>query len=721
MSTLLIEIGSEELPAKLVEPAIKHLLSNFTQVLSKEGIEFSEPEAFATPRRLALLFKEIKTQAPSRDQEEKGPPKSTCFDKDGKPTKALEGFAIKVGKKVEDVEFKEIGSGIYATSARSIQGKTLSDIVAIELPKIVLSFPHPHSMRWDETGISWVRPIRWIVALQDDKILPIVIGKIKSDRFTRSPRPERIKKFEIQKPSDYQNILDGMGIIGNIEKRKEFINLEANNLAKDLGLHAYQDDNLLNELSTIVERPIVVQGEFDENYLKATPELVVKTVLISDLRFIPFVTTDGLTNKFALVVNGPVDIGEAVKNGELKVLNGRLSDAKFFYAEDRKHKLEDFIPKLSGIAFVKGLGTLKDKADRMINIAKDLTPILNERMKGFNEKILLRACELAKADLATSMVQEHDTLQGEIGGFYAQLDGEDTYVVRAIEQHYLPQGDSDSLPGNLYGQIVAIIDKADSLTNIISLGNIPKGSADPLGVRRLAFGLLKLLIMNDVSINLSEILNICSKYLVRPSPDSMVNTMNFLSERLEGYLRANNFKYDIVRASMTSETDDLKLLLAKIEVIQKEYNTFEFSGVVATFKRLNNILKNYKSIGSYDRNLFRDENEKQFEEKCIDAFKEIIDISIKNKGSRDEKISNEEFNKFKHISAVNKPIRLFVLENNLKNQFQILEELTEYAEKYFDNVMVNVEDEAIRSNRKNFLSWLLGQYLSVADFTQIAI
>ncbi len=433
MNKLAIEIGCEEMPARLILPAIEHLKTGFCKSLSDAGIRHAEPNTVATARRLGLYFDSIETVGPSSEKTEKGPPKNLCYQ-DGQPTKALLGFAQKVNIKPEDVQFASIGGTDYASANVKIEGRRLSDIVAADLPKIVLSFPHPHSMKWDETGVSWVRPIRWIVALLDEKTIECKIASATSDRYTKTPRSKKTENVEIKSAQDYLATLKGIGVAGNYDERKEFIFSQASRQAEAIGLSAVKIDSLLEELAGIVERPLVVIGEFPQDYIDSTPDLVLRSVLVSDLRFIPCEKNGKLSSKFGLVVNGTADVAPVAMAGELKVLMGRLSDAKFFFAEDRKHSLNDFATRLSGIAFMKNLGTLADKSSRMVKISQSVE-------LGVDKSLLARALELSKADLAASVVREHDDLQGQIGGLYASLDGENPDVCEANSQHYKPAGE----------------------------------------------------------------------------------------------------------------------------------------------------------------------------------------------------------------------------------------------------------------------------------------
>lgn len=681
MRSLLVEIGCEELPSKLETDAIIYINENFCNALKNAELSFTKPKIYATPRRLAMFFQRIDEVGPKKELEEKGPPKTACFDKDGNPTKALLGFIAKLGVSLEQIEFKKIDGGDYAFAKRINLGKTIDKVIETDLPKVVLSFPHPHSMRWDESGISWIRPIRWIVVLLDDEVVPVKIGFVKSGQETRSSRPEKIRNVFISTARDYERVLASMNILGNINERKEFIYNNAQKLAKGIGCNILCEKKSLEEIASIVERPYVVLGEFPDDFLTNTPDLVIKSVLISDLKFIPFLDKNGsLTNKFALTINGPAEIADTVMAGELKVLLGRLSDAKFFFAEDRKHKPDEFANKLSGIAFLKGLGTLADKTNRMVSASKKLFDLL-----GVDENSLVKAASLAKFDLATSLVREYDELQGQVGGLYCQLDGLDAELCIAISQHYLPVNEEDSIPTTKLAQALAIIDKSDSLLNLIATGSLPKGSTDPLGIRRFSLGLLKLLLEGDINVNLSTLLEVCNEFSVKPSNEAIAKTIEFLTSRLEILMRAKGNRYDVVRAAISPGISNIKLVSERIQTMQTIYDTADFAGIVATAKRLNNILRDHPQSVSYNKMLFSENFEKSFCASCENV-----------------------------VAKMNEATKI-------SQKLNILTELTAEAEVYFDNIMVNCEDEKIKSNRKNFLSWILSQIRTVSDFSEITI
>ncbi len=680
MSKLLIEIGIEELPANQIKSAILHISNMLKKEFETSGIEFDGLEIFATPRRLAIYIDSIADSGPESEKELKGPPKKICFDGDGNPTKALTGFCIKANLKTEDVQFKEFGKSENAFANVVIPGRKLTEIISEELPKIILSFPHPHSMRWDETGVSWVRPIRWIICLKDSEIIPVEIGNVKSDKFTLSPRPEKTKKIEINFPEEYIKTIESMGIVPDYEDRKQFIFSSAEKLANGFGLKIQRDEKLLDELVGIVERPLVVAGEFPKDYIKSTPDLVLRTVLVSDLRFIPFENKNGeLSNRFALVINGAENIAETTMRGEMKVLLGKLSDAKFFFEKDRKQKLEDFRVNLSGVAFMKGLGTLQDKTERLKSIATSLAEKIVE-----NPENLVKACSLAKLDLTTSLVREHDELQGKIGGLYASLDGENSEVCGAISQQYLPANETDKIPEGKTAQALSVIDKADSLINLIANGSIPKGSADPLGVRRFAISLLRILIDGEVKIDFEELLTTCSEFAINKSENVVSDSISFISPRLEKLLKNRGHSYDVVSACITPGISNIPVVLERCKALTDVYQTPMFEGIVATTKRLKNILKDWER-NEFSSELFSEGTETEFANEASSIFSRIDD------------------------------------GKSISEKIKILAELTDSAEKYFEEILVNAEDEKIRTNRKNFLSWLLFRMKEIADFTAIAI
>ncbi|MEZ4813561.1 MAG: glycine--tRNA ligase subunit beta [Caldisericia bacterium] len=488
-------------------------------------------------------------------------------------------------------------------------------------------------------------------------------------------------RVEVSSADDcMKKILESMGVIPGYQERKDFIFNNATKQASEIGLVVKRNENLLNELVGIVERPLVVVGEFPMEYIESTPDLVLRSVLISDLRFIPFEKPDGtLSNRFALIINGGGNLEKTTMAGEMKVLLGKLSDAKFFFEKDRQKKLEDYRDALSGIAFIKGLGTIEDKTERLVKISSDLSKFSDEKVVD-----LERSASLSKLDLATSLVREHDELQGEIGGLYASLDGENREISKAISQHYLPATETDILPETKTGQMLSLIDKTDSLVNLISAGSIPKGSADPLGVRRFATNIIRILIDGDIDENFEELIKVCLGYSIKKSETAFEDIVAFIKPRLEKILKDKGHKYDVVRASISDDISNIKDAERKCIAISAIYQKEEFTRIVETAKRLRNILKDWESI-DFDCELFENGTEKEFAASAKSIF---------------EKIDSAEF---------------------FEDKLNLLFELVGPADKYFEEILVNAEDEKIRNNRKNFLSWVLLGMFKISDFTAIAI
>ncbi len=679
MKTLLIEVGVEELPVKQIIPAVEHIRKGLLDKLEGVGIDFGEIKSFASHRRLAIIIEDASETGPSIEKQQKGPPKSMCVDKEGNYTKALKGFCSKLNIDPEDVEYKTFGERENAFANVLIPGRQLSELVSSELPNIISSYPHPHSMRWDETGIFWVRPIRWLLTLMDSELIDVRMGSLKSDRFTLSPRPKKTKKIEVSSADEYEKTLKDMGIVAGYQQRMDYIFSQAEQFAKDYGFNVSRDDRLLNELAGIVEKPFVMMGKFPEEYIKSTPDLVLRTVLVSDLRFIPFEKDGVLSNHYAHVVNGDQDIAETAMQGEMKVLLGKLSDAKFFFDKDRKNKLVGFEDDLNGIAFLKGLGTLRDKTNRLVAVADEIGEEIVE-----DKRKLQKASQLAKLDLATSMVREHDELQGKIGGLYSSLDGESEDICLAISQHYLPTGEADDIPQTKLSQALSLIDKADSLVNLIANGSKPKGSADPLGMRRFATGMIRILMEGDIRVNLSSVLSTVEHHAINKSDSTVNDTLEFLKPRIVNILKEKRFRHDVIQASISVGIEDIPNLLKRCQAISDVYNSSMFEGIVATAKRLKNILKDFTET-NFDQKMF----EKGVEADFANQAKTVLD-------------------------------RLGLVDD-VEKQLIVLSELTEHAEIYFEEVLVNAPDKAVRTNRKRFLAWLLANIRTVSDFTLIEI
>jgi len=683
---LLLEIGTEELPASFVEPALQFLKESLYKKLKENYLSPSSIETAGTPKRLIAVAYDVPEVQPDREELLIGPSVKAAFDENGNPTKAALGFARSKGASVEElirVENPPGKTGEYVAIKRVVKGKPAIEILSEVLPQIITSIPFKKSMRWGTKKIRFARPIRWITAILGSQIIPFEIDGIKSSNISYGHRFLSPEPFEVNEPAEFITQLEDKFVVADIEKRKSIIFDGIRTLAASVGGKVLEDEDLLDEVTNLVEYPYPVLGSFEEEFLSLPPE--VPTVVMKDhQKFFSIVDEKGnLKNYFIGVANiKPVD-ETIIRAGYEKVLRARLSDALFFFNEDRKKKLEERVPALKGIVFHEKLGTMLDKTKRLERLA----PLVAEKVSGSKEKAE-RAAHLCKADLLTEMVNEFTELQGTMGRYYALLDGEDEEVASAIEEHYLPRFSGDRLAETKTGISLSIAEKIDNLVGFIGAGFKPTGSADPFALRRNALGLIQTLIQRGIFLNLLPLLSYaCELYReqnVSLNQNAVEETISFIKDRLKGILRENGFKPDTIEAVLPV-TDDAYDIFLRAEAIDALRESPEFEDVLITMRRVVNIIpKDFKPVE------FAPEG--KYEEELFDSF-----LSVKERLS--ELIQNRDY----------------------KEALLAVKTLKPSVDAFFDNVMVMDKDENVRNRRLSLLKTIADELLKIMDFSKIAI
>ncbi|MFN4308360.1 glycine--tRNA ligase subunit beta [Sulfurihydrogenibium sp.] len=674
MKTYLLEIGCEELPPKAIL-TYKDFLKEYVENNFKEFFEYETPEnvkIFATPRRLAVLIKNLKEKQPPKEQVLIGPPYKVAVDQEGKFTKAALSFAQKNNIPIEKLQKIENEKGQYIGAVIVQEGKDIKTHILDVIPALFKSFPQLKSMVWNNSGYRFPRPIRWIVSLLDEQVIPFTIANVNADRYTYLHRfmtnpVGRGQKKEIEKASSYEEITKLGFLIANYEDRKNAIKTQYEGFAKSLDAQIIEDDDLIDEITCLTEFPIGVIGEFSPQYL-TMPQEVIITVCKHHQRYLNFKKDGKLIPKFLAFSNTAVKDREVVKSGYEKVLKARLEDALFFYKEDLKIRLEDHIEKLKGIQFHEKLGSIYDKVLRNLNLAK----IIAQKLGYKDVNKLERATLLSKTDLLTNMVKEFDELQGVMGMYYALKQGEDPEVAKAIYEHYLPKTADDELPQTTLGTILALADKLDTVLSFFSIGEIPKASADPFAVRRNAIGIVRIIVEKEIDLDLSEIVD-----------DKQV--LEFLLSRLESYLQNKGFKTDIINAVLSLKDYNFYRNYLKVRALQNLTKREDYENIIQVFKRVGNIIPDGFS-GKVDVYLFQTPQEKELYENVISVKDEYLRL-----------INDKQY------------------EESLVK----LIELKPYIDGFFDNVMIMVEDEKLKQNRLGILSEINELFRYFADFTKI--
>lgn len=670
MAQFLFEIFSEEIPARMQKRAAEDLLNLVSDALAKNGIGAYKVEHWSAPRRIGLCFDELPAETQEVREEIKGP-------KVGSPQQAIDGFLRKTGINSIDearIETDPKKGDFYVVDIVKPGSKT-TDILANALPQIIQSFPWPKSMRWGTGNLRWVRPIHSIIALFDGAVVDFEIEGVKSGNKTEGHRFHGNGVFEVTDYADYQTKLAKANVMLDREARKAEIMRQIGDICAANNLELIEDIGLLEEVCGLVDKPVVILGQMDESFLDLPPEVIRLTLRVNQKYFVLNSKATGkLAPNFIVVSNvAATDGGKAIAHGNARVLAARLNDARYFWDLDRKTTLASRVEKLDKIVFHQKIGSIGDKVKRIEELAGQLALIV-----GADENLAKRAALLAKADLVTEMVGEFPELQGVMGRYYANNDGEPQDVANAIMEHYKPVGPSDYVPTNPVSIAAALADKFDTLVSFFAIGEKPTGSGDPYALRRAALGIIRIILDNGIRLPLSS------------KVDSELQS--FFLDRLKVYLRDEGFAHDIIDAVFANQDDDLVRIVNRVKALSDFLKTSDGENLLAGFKRATNILKAEEKKGDLGQNLVV--NPQHLKE---NAEKALFSALQQNDAILTEKLQKEDFaGAMKTLAQSRAPIYDFL-----------------------DNVLVNDNDQNIRLNRLALLQNLRQQMHQVADFEQI--
>jgi glycyl-tRNA synthetase beta chain len=554
MATFLLEVGAEELPASFVDEALAQWRSRISASLSEHFLTSEAIELYGTPRRLAVLIKGLPAQQPDREEEVKGPPAQAAF-KNGQPTKAAEGFARSRNVELSDLQVRATDKGEFVFVQQKIPGRPTAEILTELIPNWIFSLEGRRFMRWGDGDSRFPRPIRWLVTLLDDAVLPITLvngsESCMSDRTSQVHRVLHPQPVTISAASDYLASLRSGFVEADLEQRKTKIQSQVQAAAKELGGSASVSPSLLEEVTNLVEWPTAVVGKFDPDFLELPAEVII-TEMESHQRYFPVLKQEGSTALlpyFITISNGDPTKSELIAAGNERVIRARLSDGKFFFDADRTIPLEDYLPRLEKVTFQEDLGSVRDKVDRFSKIANRVADQL--QVSDAERGLIQRAALLCKADLVTQMVGEFPELQGIMGQKYALTSGEPEAIASAIFEHYLPRGAGDQLPQTLPGQVVGIADRLDTLVGIFSLGMLPSGSSDPFALRRAANAIINITWSAKLPLNLDRLLEqvVTDFSENRSTPAELLTQLqDFFLQRIRSLLQEEQIDYDLVNA-----------------------------------------------------------------------------------------------------------------------------------------------------------------------------
>ncbi len=687
---LLFEIGIEEIPARFMEPALNQLRELAADGLQQAGLEYADMQVYGTPRRIALLVKDLAEMQPDSQQESKGPALKAAFDAAGQPTKALLGFCRGQGIEPDTVLQKEIKGVQYVYAVKHIQGRPTAELLPAMLEEIVHKLYFPKPMRWGNNEMRFARPIRWLVLLFGQEVLPLEIAGVKAGRVTRGHRFLGNGQAEIKEPAAYLLTLQNEYVVADQKVRREKIWAQIQAVAKVAGGQVKPDEDLLSELVYILEYPTALLGSFDAKYLEIPEELVV-TPMREHQRYFPVYDASGqkLLPHFITVRNGNSEHLDIVQAGNEKVLAARLADAEFFWHEDCSHPLADNLPRLAHIVFHEKLGTLDAKVQRIKTLAGHIATKLV--FSDDDRRDTERAAELLKCDLVSNAVYEFTELQGIMGEYYAQHDGETPQVAAAIREHYLPRFAGDALPQTKAGIALALADRLDSLVGFFAQGMIPTGSQDPYALRRAAIGVMQILLQNKLGLNL---LWLCQKAyalyegitLERDEPATLEALASFFEQRLENILAEEGVAYDVVNAVSGLPLFCPLYNYQKAHALADFRGDGEFAQLMAAYGRAANLLKNAQPAAEVQEQLLEEQAEREL---------------------------------FAALSAASSKVKSALALRDYLAALRVLASVRPQLDAFFEAVMVMAESEALRGNRLALLQKLVAMTAELGDLSAL--
>ena len=682
---LLFEIGAEEIPAGFVPKALAAMEEMVRKELTAARLEFSAVKSLGTPRRLALVVQGLPALQPDAEITATGPSKKAAFDADGKPTRAAEGFAKGQGVEVNELQVVTTDKGEYLAVTKKENGRPTHELLAELLPRLITAIPFKKSMRWADLGIRFARPVHWIVALFDGSVVPCSFGPVQSSNVSRGHRFMANSTFPVREFAHYLEECERHFVIVDQERRRETIRRETHRIAKAAGGHLLPDEDLLDEVTYLVEYPSAIMGTIPAEFL-VVPKEVLITSMRSHQRYFSVVDEAGkLLPSFITIPNTVAEDPAVVVKGNERVLRARLSDARFFYLEDQKVKLATRVESLKSVIYQQKLGTSYEKMERFRALGEDLAIQLNPAVKGK----VSEAAFLCKADLVSGMVGEFPEVQGIMGREYALHDGEDAAVASAIAEHYLPTQAGGELPASDIGAFVSLADKLDTLCGCFSVGLIPTGAADPYALRRATIGMISIIMDKGYRLSLSGLINasldLLAAKLARPRDEVQHDLLEFFRGRFVNLL-GNGYPADVVEAAVAAGFDDLSDCAERIRALDTFRQRDDFQPLTVAFKRVCNIVKDGVDA-PVNPALFQDESEHTLY-RVLQETKTAAQVKIE--------------------------------------QQQYLEALSDIAglkwavDAFFDAVMVMADDPAVRTNRLALLTTINRLFSKIADFGKLS-
>ncbi|HQY58948.1 MAG: glycine--tRNA ligase subunit beta [Nitrospira sp.] len=699
---LLLEIGTEELPYQFVAPAMRVLQQSAETLLKDLRLTYGTVRTMGTPRRLVLLIEGLSRQQASAVKEAMGPSKSVAFDQNGQPTRAAVGFAAGQGIPVEDLQVRQTPKGEYLFAVKQEKGQPVAAVLLQALPQLLGKLSFPKAMHWNQTGVRFARPVRWLVALCGGKVLPIHFATIKAGNLSHGHRVlgakvSSPKGFAVTSIAHYLKETERHGVIVDQERRRAMILDQLASLAKSARGHLHQDDDLLEQAVYMVESPLTILGSFKPHYLSLPKEILMTSMKEHQGYFSLVDQKGGLLPNFLAVTNMKLSNMQLIREGNERVLAARLADAKFFFDEDRKTSLIDRVPKQLAVTFHQKLGSLHQKTQRVVAMAAHVAGQLGDDRLVQESR---RAAELSKADLLTGIVGEFPTLQGLMGGEYAKHDGESPVVSAAIREQYMPRAMEGELPESLAGKVLSLADRLDSIAGFFLVGLVPSGSEDPFALRRHATAIVRIVIEGQLRLDLAQAVRAAQDVLsgqhVVAAPQSgkgAPDVIGFLFERVRFYGKsAHQLRDDVMDAVLKSadrQAIDLTDLFDRMKALQQITVRAEFDPLIVGFKRAHRLTE-----------------KEQWDRKPVESglFREGAESAL-----------------HQTVQSSQQEYAAAMRDGQYGQALDVLVRMKGPIDDFFNAVMVNADDPAVRGNRLSLLKSVDDLFMSFADFSQIMV
>jgi glycyl-tRNA synthetase beta chain len=680
---LLVEIGTEELPPKALKGLSDSFTENLSNLLKENDFTFAKVKSYASPRRLAVQVFELASQQADKVVEKRGPAVNVAFDDAGNPTKAAEGWARGNGITVAEAERLVTDKGEWLLYKAEVQGQPLAEVLPELVATALKKLPIPKPMRWGSGSAQFIRPVKTITMLYGAELVPGTILDVSSNTHIQGHRFHAPQGTTLKRADDYEAALESVWVIGDFAKRREIIVTGINKLANELGGHVVEDTDLIDEVTALVEWPVALSASFDKAFLSVPKEPLIVTMK-DDQRYFPLEDEQGqLLPAFIFITNIESKDPAQIISGNEKVVRPRLADAQFFFEADKKVKLADRVDGLANILFQKQLGSIKDKSDRIAAVAGAIANDL-----GANGTVAERAGYLCKADLAAQMVLEFPETQGFMGMHYARHDGEAEGVPQAIYEHYLPRFAGDDLPQSPEGAAVAIADKLDTLVGIFGIGQTPKGDRDPFALRRAAIGLLRIIVEGNYPLDLEALVAKSRQSFgsLLTADNVQEDVVDFLLGRFRTWYQEQGIAVDVIQAVLARRPTKPVDFDLRVKAVTEFRNLAAADALAAANKRVSNILA-----------------------KAEGELPNVVNASLLTEDAERALASA--------ISSAQKASESALQAGNYTEALSSLASLQEPVDAFFDNVMVNADDHAVRQNRLALLQNLRELFLQIADIS----